>query len=81
MTDKATQQDAAIGNAQKDPKDWVTGDEAMTGAQRSYLQTLSEEAKEPVDNDLSKAQASERIEELQAVTGRGAPVRAPGNRS
>lgn len=81
MTDKATQQDAAIGNAQKDPRDWVTGDEAMTGAQRSYLQTLSEEAKEPVDTDLTKAQASERIEELQAVTGRGSPDRTPGNRA
>ncbi|RYH50418.1 MAG: DUF3072 domain-containing protein, partial [Alcaligenaceae bacterium] len=66
MTDKATQQDTANSNAQKDPKDWVTGDEAMTGAQRSYLQTLSEEAKEPVDSDLTKAEASERIEELQA---------------
>lgn len=81
MTDKATQQDAASGNAQKDPKDWVTGDEAMTGAQRSYLQTLSEEAKEPVDPDLTKAQASERIEELQAVTGRSLPDPTPGEQN
>jgi len=58
-------------NAEKDPADWVTGDEAMTGAQASYLKTLSEEAKEPFDASLSKADASRRIEELQAKTGRG----------
>ncbi|PWF48418.1 DUF3072 domain-containing protein [Massilia glaciei] len=43
----------------------------MTGAQKSYLKTLSEEAKEEVDENLTKAQASERIEELQKKTGRG----------
>jgi hypothetical protein len=58
-------------NAQKDPEDWVTGDEPMTGPQASYLQTLAQEAGEEVDDSLSKAQASERIEELQAKTGRG----------
>jgi hypothetical protein len=58
-------------NAEKDPADWVTGDEAMTGAQASYLKTLSEEAKEPFDASLNKAEASRRIEELQAKTGRG----------
>ena len=57
--------------AEKDPSDWVTGDEPMTGAQASYLQTLSEEAGEAFDRDLTKAQASERIEELQRTTGRG----------
>ena len=56
---------------EKDPADWVTGDEPMTGAQRSYLKTLSEEANEPFDESLSKAQASRRIDELQARTGRG----------
>ena len=60
------------GNAQKDPEDWVTGDEAMTGAQRSYLETLSHEAGEPVDDSLTKADASKRIDELQQQTGRGA---------
>ena len=59
-------------NAEKDPDDWVTGDEAMTGAQKSYLQTLSEQANEDFDENLSKADASKRIEELQAKTGRGA---------
>jgi hypothetical protein len=74
MTDKRTNQTAASGNAQKDPDDWVTGDEPMTGAQRSYLKTLSEEAKQPFDDALTKAQASQRIEELQRITGRGTPA-------
>lgn len=54
----------------KDPADWVTGDEPMTGAQESYLETLGREAGEQVDPDLSKAEASERIEQLQEKTGR-----------
>jgi len=57
--------------AEKDPNDWVTGDEEMTGAQRSYLTTLCQEANEEFDESLSKAQASQRIEELQKQTGRG----------
>jgi hypothetical protein len=59
------------GNAEKNPDDWVTGDEPMTGAQASYLQTLSEEADAEFDPSLSKADASKRIDELQAETGRG----------
>ena len=58
-------------NMIKDPDDWKTGDEEMTGAQRSYLQTLAEEAGEEVDLNLTKAEASKRIEELQQKTGRG----------
>ncbi len=58
-------------NRQKDPDEWVTGDEPMTGAQASYLKTLSDEAGEPFDETLSKADASKRIDELQARTGRG----------
>lgn len=58
-------------NTEKDPRDWTTGDEPMTGAQASYLKTLSEEAHEPFDPNLSKAEASLRIDELQAKTGRG----------
>ena len=57
--------------AEKDPADWVTGDEPMTGPQASYLQTLAREAGEAVADDLTKAQASEKIEELQDETGRG----------
>ena len=71
MTDKSTQRDAGESNTIKDPDDWTTGDERMTGAQRSYLKTLSEEAKEPFDDNLTKAEASKRIEELQQKTGRG----------
>ena len=59
------------GNAVKDPEDWVSGGEAMTGAQASYLQTLSEEAGAAFDPSLSKADASKRIDELRATTGRG----------
>jgi hypothetical protein len=59
-------------NAEKDPDDWVTGDEPMTGAQQSYLKTLSEQADEEFDATLSKADASKRIDELQDKTGRGA---------
>ena len=62
---------APTSNAQKDPDDWTTGEEPMTGAQASYLETLSEEAGEPFDDTLSKADASKRIDELQSTTGRG----------
>ena len=58
-------------NTEKDPSDWVSGDDPMTGAQASYLTTLSEEAGEPFDPDLTKAEASQRIDALQAKTGRG----------
>ena len=50
MTDKQTQAMAEQSNMEKDPEDWVTGDEPMTGAQRSYLKTLCEEAKEEFDD-------------------------------
>lgn len=70
--DKHTQEQAGHSNMVKNPKDWTTGDEPMTGAQRSYLKTLSEEAGESMDENLSKAEASERIDELQQRTGRGA---------
>ena len=55
----------------KDPDEWATGDEPMTGAQASYLQTLAREAGEEFDERLTKAEASKRIEELQEKTGRG----------
>jgi len=59
-------------NTEKDPDNWTTGEEPMTGAQASYLRTLAEEAGESFDPSLSKADASKRIDELQAKTGRGA---------
>lgn len=58
-------------NAEKDPDDWVTGDKSMTGAQASYLKTLCEEAGEPFDDSITKAEASRRIDAMQAKTGRG----------
>ena len=62
-----------VSNAEKKPENWTTGDEAMTGAQASYLKTLAEEAGEPeaFDPELSKADASIRIDALQEKTGRG----------
>jgi hypothetical protein len=61
-----------VGPADKDPEDWTTGDEPMTGPQRSYLQTLAQQAGiEPPPDTLSKAEASMRIDELQQRTGRG----------
>jgi inner membrane transporter RhtA len=69
MTNEMTPQD----NPEKDPEEWVTGDEPMTGPQKSYLQTLAREAGREVDLDsLSKADASKLIDELQVVSGRGA---------
>ena len=58
-------------NLDKAPDEWTTGDEPMTDAQASYLKTLSDEAKEPFQDGLTKAEASRRIDELQAKTGRG----------
>ena len=56
---------------ERDPDDWVTGDEPITAAQRSYLDTLAREAGEQLSPDLSKAEASDHIERLQGATGRG----------
>lgn len=58
-------------NAVKDPHDWTTGDQPMTGAQASYLKTLTEEAHEEFPEELNKAEASLKIDELQDKTGRG----------
>lgn len=58
-------------NTEKPAEQWVTGDEEMTGAQRSYLDTLAREAGETLPADLTKAEASEHIERLQQTTGRG----------
>ena len=57
--------------AAKDPSDWVTGDEPITAAQKSYLNTLATEAGEELSADMTKAEASEHIERLQEKTGRG----------
>jgi hypothetical protein len=61
----------APSNTEKDPDNWVTGSETMTGAQASYLKTLCEEAGQQFDPNLSKAEASKMIDAMQARTGRG----------
>lgn len=63
---------AENSNAVKDPSEWTTGDEPMTGAQKSYLKTLSDQAGEEMDETLNKGDASKKIDELQHKTGRGA---------
>jgi Protein of unknown function (DUF3072) len=68
MAKKQTSQDRS---AIKDPEQWVTGDEPMTGPQDSYVHTLAREAGEEVPEAMTKAEASEKIEELQEKTGRG----------
>jgi uncharacterized damage-inducible protein DinB len=70
-TDMADQEELRGSNLEKDPDEWKTGDEPMTGAQASYLKTLSDQANEAFDEALTKAQASRRIDELQQRTGRG----------
>ncbi|WP_407523335.1 DUF3072 domain-containing protein [Methylobacterium oryzisoli] len=71
--DHADPKGTDASNRIKDPKDWTTGDEPMTGAQASYLKTLSEEAGDgkAFDPDLDKAEASERIDALRKATGKG----------
>ncbi|MBB5045575.1 hypothetical protein HNR60_000304 [Rhodopseudomonas rhenobacensis] len=58
-------------NTEKDPDEWVSGDDPMTGAQASYLKTLSEQAKRPeaFSDKLSKAEASKLIDELRQAAG------------
>jgi hypothetical protein len=63
--------DTPNSNVEKNPDDWTTGDEPMTGAQGSYLKTLSEEAHDPdaFAEDLTKAEASKRIDALRQKVG------------
>ena len=73
-----TEQQLHDNGAIKDPANWTTGDEPMTGAQDSYLHTLAREAGTEVGDDLTKAEASEKIEELREKTGRAAtPAKSP----
>ena len=65
------QQSSQKSNTVKNPDEWTTGKEPMTGAQQSYLKTLSDEAGEEMDENLTKAEASKKIDELQQKTGRG----------
>ena len=68
---KSTAKPAPAATAEKDPATWVTGDEPMTGPQDSYLHTLAQQAGTEVPDEMTKAEASQAIEELQAKTGRG----------
>lgn len=75
MTKKNTKTKArarGTSNLKKDPERWVTGDEPMTDAQASYLKTLSEETHQErkFADDLTKAEASRRIDELRKQTDR-----------
>jgi len=73
MTDQTTH-DETVGPATKDPDEWATGDEPITGPQLSYLETLLQQAGQERPDDLeslTKADASKRIDELQDATGRG----------
>jgi hypothetical protein len=76
-TDDSAPSDETLGSSrpveqpglQKDPSEWVSGDDPMTDAQRSYLDTLARQAGEELPADLTKAQASEHIDRLRAATG------------
>jgi hypothetical protein len=71
LTQPDPQSDPTQPSPEKDPADWVTGEEPATGPQLSYLSTLAQQAGETVPDDLTKARASQLIDELQARTGRG----------
>ena len=71
MSQSADQRNTTEHNPEKDPSEWVTGDQPSTGPQESYLATLAREAGEEIPSDLTKAQASEEIDRLQRETGRG----------
>jgi hypothetical protein len=77
LNEKAAPDDCSAQQAlRRNPDDWTTGEEPMTTAQRSYLQTLSDEAGEKAAENLTKADASKRIDDLQRRTGRGQPANA-----
>lgn len=67
----ADNQHQSGSNTVKNPDEWTTGGEPMTGAQKSYLKTLSDQAGEEMDENLNKSDASKKIDELQHKTGRG----------
>jgi hypothetical protein len=68
LRSEAKGETSSPSNMKKDPADWASGDEPMTGAQTSYLKTLSEQAREPeaFSERLTKAEASVRIDALRA---------------
>ncbi len=76
MSDRNAAADTDNGKI-KDPAEWTTGDEPMTGAQESYLHTLARQAGEEVREGLSKAEASIKIDELRQETGKVAATAKP----
>ena len=77
MSQQNQNDERETSNTIKDPDEWTTGDEPMTGAQESYLKTLSDEAGEDAPGGLTKAEASKHIESLQRATGRGLDNNGP----
>ncbi len=79
-TDTANERTDTLGSptpesgAVRDPDEWVTGDEPMTGPQRSYLDNLARQAGEEIPADLTKAEASEHIERLQQLNATQRPA-------
>ena len=71
LTDRRIDDQAGQGDTQEDSEDGVTDEEPMTGARKSCLETLREEAREPFDEELTKAEASKRIDGLQEGARRG----------
>jgi hypothetical protein len=67
----ATPDGGADPSLEKDPTDWVSGDDPMTPAQKSYLDTLAKQAGEQLPADLNKAEASQHIERLKSQLGSG----------
>jgi hypothetical protein len=54
-------------NTQKNPDEWISGADPMTGAQASYLKILCEQASTPelFDDSLTKAEDSKLIDEMR----------------
>jgi hypothetical protein len=74
MIGKKSEKSIAPDNPEKAPEEWVTGDETMTGPQKSYLETLCREAGEEFDPTLSKAEASRRIDNSNKRLGAAATI-------
>ena len=66
MSESQSNSQPDTASPEKDPADWVTGDEPATGAQKSYLETLTRQSDEDVPDDLTKAEASQKIDELKS---------------
>ena len=70
MDNRTSPTDTAEPGLQRDPDEWKTGDEPMTAAQRSYLETLCRDVGDEFDENLTKAEASKRIDELRGKSPR-----------